>query len=124
MTIASPPYRSPEACHGPCYVLDPFAYELGERVVLEIIPAKNPPAKKPHRESERRLVTSNETRRVAVWLPGTPYDFEIVNVPVRAPEPIWAPRARELKAFGWSRRKIMKELSIRSTRQIVEILYK
>lgn len=122
MIIAGPIYRNPEACHGPCYVLDPVAYEFGERVVLEVIPANNSPAKKLRKKSEKRLVTSKETRRVAIWHPGRAYAFEIVNVPVRAPEPVWARRARELKAFGWSRRKIMKELDVRSSRQMLEIL--
>ena len=118
MTTASPIYRSPDACHGPCYVLDPFAYELGNRVVVKTLPAKNPPVKKPRKEPEKRLVTSKETRRVVAWLPGRAYDFKIVKVPVRPPEPVWAARARELRAFGWSQRKIMKELGVRSKRQI------
>ena len=122
MTIAGFIYRNPEACHGPCYVLHPFAYEWGFRVVLKTIPANNPPAKKPRKEPEKRLATSKETRRVVVWEPGRAYDFRIVDVPVRAPEPAWAPRARELRAFGWSQRKIMKELGVRSLRQMQEIL--
>lgn len=124
MIVANSPYRSPDACHGPCYVLDPFAYELGERVVIETIPAKNPPVKKPRKEPRERLVRGTETRRVVVWPPGGPWDFEIINVSVRASEPVWAPRARELRAFGWSIRRIMKELGVKSSRHLREILDK
>ncbi len=122
MTIAGPKYRNPDACHGPCYVLDTLAYELGERVVLEIIPPKNPPVKKPRKEPEKRLVTSKETRRVVVWVPGRAWDFKIIDVPVRAPEPVWASRARELRAFGWSDRKIAEELGISRNKYLTQIL--
>lgn len=114
MIVAGSIYRSPEACHGPCYVLDPFAYELGERIVLETIPAKNPPVKKPRKVFQKPVVTSNETRRVVVHIPGRPYEWQIVNVPVRASEPVWAVRARELRAHGWSYRKIMKETGVKN----------
>lgn len=122
MTVAGPPYRSPEACHGPCYVLDLLAYELGERIVLAILPAKNRPVKKPRKEPER-LVTCTEMRRVVVSPIGRAWDWKLIWVPVRPPEPVWAASARRLRANGWSRRRIMKKLGIKSTRQIVELLY-
>lgn len=122
MTTAGPPYRGTEPHHGPCYVLDPFAYELGERVVLKIIPAKNSPVKKPRKVSQKPVITSNETRRVVVHIPGRSYEWQIVNVPVRAPEPVWAPRARRLRAFGWSDRKIAEELDISRNKYLTQIL--
>ena len=102
--------------------MDPLAYELGELVVLEIIPPKNPPVKKPRKEPEKHLVTSKETRRAVFWVPGRAWDFKIIDVPVRAPEPVWAPRARELRASGWSYRKIAKELDISVNKYLAKIL--
>ena len=121
MTVANPLYRHPEACHGPCYVLDPEADARGERVVIEVIPAKNTLIKKPVTPKET-LVGSPETRRVVVWSKGRAFDWRLKNVPVRTTEPIWALRARELKRAGWSIRKIMTEIAVRSRRQLAEIL--
>ena len=124
MTIAGPPYRSPEACHGPCYVLDPFAYELGERVVLEILPAKNPRVKKPRKAPQERLVKCSEMRRVVISPIGRAWDWKLIWVPVRPPEPFWAASARRLRSNGWAIRRILKELGLNNMRRLQEILDK
>ena len=120
-TVAGPPFRHPEACHGPCYVLDPFAWECGERVVVDVIPPKNLPIRKIRQVAapvERRRM-----RRVVVWPAGKPLAWRLEKVPVAPSEPAWAARARELRGAGWSIRRIMRELGVNNRRQMDEILY-
>lgn len=119
--VAGEPYRHPEACHGPCYVLCPAAWSRGERVVLEIVPAHNPPPVRASLTLES-LLQSPQTRRIVVWRRGAPHDWWFENVPVRRPEPAWARRARELRAAGWSERRIMQELGIASKRALGAVL--
>lgn len=117
------PYKHLEACHGDCYVLDPEAWNRGKRVVIEVIPARNPPIKRPPKISEPSVRTT-ETRRVVTWVVGRAFDFWFKEVPVRVSEPVWAGRARELRAAGWSIRRIMTELGMKSSRFLREILDK
>lgn len=93
----------------------------GKRVVIDVIEPKNPPVPKPLPERAPAPLTG-ETRRVVLWPAGMPWAWHIENVPVRKSEPRWAARARELRAFGWSIRRIMKELGVRNRRQMDEIL--
>ena len=65
-----------------------------------------------------------ETRRVVTWPEGRPLEWRIEEVIVEAPEPAWAARARELRAAGWSERRIMRKVRVRSVRFFREILYK
>jgi len=65
-----------------------------------------------------------ETKLVVTWPEGQPLAWRLVRVTVRPPEPRWARRARELKALGWTIRRIMKELNVKSRRQLCEILDK
>lgn len=118
--VAKPPFRHPEASHGPCYVLDPFAWELGERVVVRVIAAQNEPVRKVPRTAAP--VKPPQMRRVVSWPLGQPLDWFITKAPERLQEPRWAARARELRAAGWSIRRIMKEIGVRSSRYLREIL--
>lgn len=65
-----------------------------------------------------------ETRRVVTWPEGRPLEWRIEEVIVEAPEPAWAARARELRAAGWSIRRIMKDVGVKSRRFLCEILDK
>lgn len=119
--IAGKPYRSPEQQHGPCYILDPDAWMAGERVVIGVIAAKNPlVADLPQRE---RRPSPSETRRVLAWPRGRAWDWFWTIVDVAPQEPAWAGRARELRRAGWSIRRIMDELNIKSRSQLAKVLY-
>lgn len=109
--VAAAPYKGVDARHGDCYVLDPDAWNRGKRVVIGVIRAKNPPIKRPPKRAASPFKPMG-TRRVVVWDYGRAFDFRLVDVPVRPSEPVWAPRARELRAAGWSYRKIAKELGV------------
>lgn len=118
--VARPPFRHPEACHGPCYVLDPLAWELGERVVIRVIAAENKPIRKISRPASP--VRPAPMRRVVSWPEGRPLEWFVTKAPERLQEPRWASRARELRGAGWSIRRILKELGIRSSRFLREVL--
>lgn len=107
--------------HGPCYVLDPEAWMRGERVVVETIPAKLRPEKKPR--SPEPAAVATETRRVVRWPEGRPSEWYLADAPVTRPsEPVWAVRARTLRDAGWSIRRIMAELRVKNRRQMDKIL--
>lgn len=121
--ITGSPLRGPEAVHGPCYVLCPLAYATGRRVVIRTIPARNTPQKKTRSAASQTASAGLPVRRIATWPEGRPHDWRIVSVPVKKKEPRWAKRARELRASGWSIRRIMKELGVNSRRHLAEVLY-
>ena len=116
---AGPLYKSPEACHGDCYVLDPDAWNRGKRVVKEVIPARNSPIKRPPKPP-KPVASTTETYRACVWDKDRPYAFWFENVPVKVKEPVWAARARELRAVGWSYRRIAKELDLSVNRHLLK----
>jgi hypothetical protein len=106
---------------GPCYVLDPAAWMRGERLVLAVLPPKLD-------KEPRRLVPTipppepTETRLLAVWPKGRPWDWRLENVLVRRAEPAWAGRARALRAQGWSIRRTMKELGVKNRQKMDSVL--
>lgn len=113
--------RTADYYPGPCYVLDPEAWMRGHRVVLEVIPAPELPERARRRDPEP-VPATGETRRIVRWTPGDPLSWELVDVPVMRREPAWAARARELRANGWSLRRIAKELGVSENRHLRRIL--
>lgn len=120
--ITGSPLRGPEAVHGPCYVLCPLAYATGRRVVIRTIPARNTPQKKTRPAASQTASAGLPVRRIATWPEGRPHDWRIVSVPVKKKEPRWAKRARELRASGWSIRRIMKELGVNNRQWMDKML--
>jgi len=110
--VASPPYRSPEQWHGPCFVLDVKAWRRGERVTVRTTLPLPRRVVHPKPVVWHPDLQTGETRQVVTWPPGQPQDWRIEEVPVMRREPLWHARARALRAAGLSIRRIMAELGL------------
>ena len=120
--IAGPPYKGAEPLNGPCYVLDPEAYNLGLRLILRTLPARNPKIRRQPQFRPKPPPVRTETLRVVAWAPGKPRDFYFKTIVVRRTEASWKSKARRLLAAGWPERRIAREVrrsrrAIRNLRQ-------
>ena len=120
--IASPPYRSLEQFHGPCFVLDAELWAQGTRRVVRTILPKLPRVRHYKPVVYRPGVLAGETRRIVTWPPGRPQDWRIEAVPVARPEPLWHTRVKALRRAGMSVRRIMAELGLVNRQAVDRVL--
>jgi hypothetical protein len=120
--IAGPPYRTADQVCGPCYVLSVKAWKKGIRTEVAVLPAILPKRRRPKRvlAPVRPRVRAQAARNIVTWPEGRPLEWAIV----RAAEPGWHTRARELRAQGLSIREIMMAVGVHSRRAVAAALDK